>query len=528
MPIRWRHAATMSAVMAAATITASSAKVAGAPERAARSEQRGADSVPTYSKDVAPIVQKNCQVCHRPGEAGPFSLLTYEEARPRAAAIKSAIVAGRMPPWHADPRYGRFSNSMSLSASEVDTIVKWVDGGAPQGDPRDLPKPEEWVEGWNIGKPDMIFDLPLPFDVPARGVVDYQHIVVPTHFSEDRWIQAAEVRPTERMVVHHIIAFVREPKSKWYRGQPAGVFFTAPKVNTDDETEAGALPSDFLVGYAPGQPAEILPPGQAKLIKAGSDIVFQLHYTPHGHALTDRSRLGIVFARQPPKERVLTLSAVNSTFKIPPGDPNYRVDASFEVGTDVKLASLHPHMHGRGKDFEYRAVFPSGKTDVLLKVPRFNWHWQNWYNLDQPIALPKGTRIDCTAHFDNSPGNPDNADPTKEVTWGDQSWDEMMIGFFNLVFDADLPVDKLFAKKPKAEIGGRTRRLIALAEPGQPIHQPFADAVASRTPGIRCSKDCRPHSRLRTTSGIPTTGHLGPTCTCSQTSTRTATRRRAA
>jgi hypothetical protein len=218
--------------------------------------------------------RRGCQVCHRPGEAGPFSLVTFEDARPRATAIKKAVVAGKMPPWFADPHYGTFSNSMSLSASEIDTIVKWVDGGAPEGDQRDLPKPAEWVEGWGIGTPDMVFELPLPFEVPARGVVEYQHVIVPTNFTEDRWIQAAEIRPTAREVVHHLIAYVREPKSKWFRGQPAGVFFTAPKVSTDEETEAGALPSDFLVGYAPGQPAEILRPGQGKLIKAGSDIVF--------------------------------------------------------------------------------------------------------------------------------------------------------------------------------------------------------------------------------------------------------------
>ena len=257
---------------------------------------------------------------------------------------------------------------------------------APEGDRRDLPKPVTWVEGWGIGTPDMVVEIPMPFEVPATGVVEYQHVIVPTNFTEDRWIQAAEIRPTEREVVHHLIAFVREPKSKWFRGQPAGVFFTAPKVSADAETEAGALPSDFLVGYAPGQPAEILEPGQGKLIKAGSDIVFQMHYTPHGHARTDRTRLGIVFAKTPPKKRVLTLSAVNDTFKIPPGHPNYQVDASFEVATDVVLASLHPHMHGRGKDFEYRAVFPSGKTEILLKVPRFDWHWQQWYNLATPFS----------------------------------------------------------------------------------------------------------------------------------------------
>jgi hypothetical protein len=423
--------------------------------------------VPTWSKDVAPIVQRHCQTCHRPGEAGPFPLLTYQDARRRAEKIRAAVADRVMPPWFADPHYGTFSNAMGLSPAERDTILRWADGGTPEGDPRHLPAPATWVEGWGIGQPDVVFELPEPFDVPAHGTVEYQHVIVPTRFTEDRWIEAAEVRPTERSVVHHLIAFVREPKSKWFRSQPAGVFFTAPKVSADEETEVGALPSDFLVGYAPGQPPEILEPGQAKLIKAGSDIVFQMHYTPHGHAVRDRTRLGIVFAKQPPKERVLTVSAVNDTFRIPPGDPNHRVDASLEVGADVTLLSLHPHMHGRGKDFEYRVVFPSGKTETLLRVPRFDWHWQQWYTLAQPIPLPKGTRIDCTAHFDNSPGNPEAADPTKEVRWGDQSWEEMMIGFVNLAFPADMPVDRLFAKKPKSDIAAATRRMIVFAEHGR-------------------------------------------------------------
>ena len=462
-------------VMIAGALVAAAA--AGPPQASRTAAPAPPGDVPTWSKDVAPILQQHCQTCHRPGEAGPFPLLTYQDARRRAGKIRDAVADRVMPPWFADPRYGTFSNAMGLSASERDAILRWADGGRPEGDPRHLPPPMAWVEGWGIGQPDMVVELPQPFDVPAQGVVEYQHVIVPTHFTEDRWIQAAEVRPTDRSVVHHLIAFVREPKSNWFRGQPAGVFFTAPKVSTDAETEIGALPSDFLVGYAPGQPPEVLEPGQAKLIKAGSDIVFQMHYTPHGHAVRDRTRLGLVFAKRPPKERVLTVSAVNDTFRIPPGHPNYRVDASFEVGADVTLASLHPHMHGRGKDFEYRAVFPDGRTDILLRVPRFDWHWQQWYTLAQPIRLPKGTRIDCTAHFDNSPGNPEAADPTKEVRWGDQSWEEMMIGFVNLAFDASLPVDRVFARKPKAEIAAGTRRVIVLAEPGQTIHQPFADAA---------------------------------------------------
>ena len=410
---------------------------------------------PTFTRDVAAILQRNCQVCHRPGEAAPFSMLTYEQTRPWASAIKQAVKTRKMPPWFADPRYGSFSNHTEITEAEIKTISDWVDAGAPEGDAKAMPPPLDFLEGWQIGKPDLVFELPKPYEVPVSGVVEYQHIIVPTGFTKDTWIQAAEVRPTERAVVHHIIAFVREPQSKWFRGEKAGEFFVAPQVKTTEEPDTSALPSDFLVGYAPGQPAEILRPGQAKLIKAGSDIIFQVHYTPNGKPITDRTRLGLVLAKEPPRERVLTLSATNGSFKIPPGDPNYRVDASFEIRTEVKLTGLHPHMHGRGKDFEYRIVYPTGETKILLSVPHFNWHWQNWYTLEQPLLLPKGARIECTAHFDNSPNNPDNADPTKEVIWGEQSWDEMMVGFFNFAFDAKMPVQDLLPPKSKAEIAAR-------------------------------------------------------------------------
>jgi len=383
-------------------------------------------------------------------------MLTYEEARPWAAAIRQAVKTRKMPPWFADAHYGKFSNATALTQEEIDTIAAWVEAGAPKGDPKDMPPPANFLEGWQIGKPDLVFELPRPFEVPASGVIDYQHVIVPTGFTKDTWVQAAEVRPTDRAVVHHIIAFIREPQSNWFKGQKAGEFFIAPQVKTKEEPDTSALPSDFLVGYAPGQPAEILRPGQAKLIKAGSDIIFQIHYTPNGKPISDRTKLGLVLAKEPPRERALTLSATNGTFKIPPGDPNYRVDATFEVRTPVKLSGLHPHMHGRGKDFLYRVVYPNGESRVLLSVPHYNWHWQNWYNLEEPVLLPKGAKIECTAHFDNSPNNPDNADPTKEVAWGEQSWDEMMVGFFNLVFDAKLPVQELFPDKSnKASIASR-------------------------------------------------------------------------
>ena len=384
-----RSRLTLCAGMIAAAVAAATVAAVAVDRRRLAVRRPAQPGIPTYSKDVAPILQANCQVCHRPGEAGPFSLLTYRArvgVRPKSRTPwatdgcrpGSPSAPRQVLERHGSERLGhRHHRAMGRRRSAGGQSARSAEARA-------------WVEGWGIGTPDLVVELPMPFEVPATGVVDYQHVIVPTNFTEDRWIQAAEIRPTERDVVHHLIAFVREPKSKWFRGQPAGVFFTAPKVSADAETEAGALPSDFLVGYVPGQPAEILEPGQGKLIKAGSDIVFQMHYTPHGHARTDRTRLGIVFAKTPPKKRVLTLSAVNDTFKIPPGHPNYQVDASFEVATDVVLASLHPHMHGRGKDFEYRAVFPSGKTEILLKVPRFDWHWQQWYNLATPLSPAEG------------------------------------------------------------------------------------------------------------------------------------------
>ena len=410
-------------------------------------------AMPTFTKDVAPILQARCQECHRPGEAGPFPLMTYEQVRPWAKAMKTAVLQRKMPPWFADPRYGKFSNDHSLKQAEIDTLVAWADGGARQGDKQDLPAPRQFAEGWLIPKPDAIIELPTPYQIPAAGVVEYQHILIPAPFKTDQWVQMAEARPTDRAHVHHVIAFIREPGSKWLKDAKPGIPFVPEKVKEED-TDTSELPSDFLVGYAPGQPPERFEPGQAKLIRAGSDIILQVHYTTNGTASTDRTRIGLIFAKQPPAKRVFTVSATNGKFKIPAGDPNYRVDAEFELGSDVTLYGLHPHMHGRGKDFEYRVKFPSGDTRTLLSVPNYRATWQLWYDLAEPIPLPKGTKIECTAHFDNSANNPLNADPTKDVVWGDQSWDEMMVGFVNVVFDAKMPLKNLFppTRKPRAEV----------------------------------------------------------------------------
>jgi hypothetical protein len=402
---------------------------------------------PTFTKDVAPILQRHCQTCHRPGEAAPFSMLTYEDTRPWAPMMKMAVTQKIMPPWFADPRYGHFANERSLSLDEIRTLVAWVNGGAQKGPAEDMPPAlNDFVEGWGIPAPDAVFQLPKPFPVPAAGVIDYQYVIVPTDFREDKWVEMLEVRPTDRAVVHHIIAYLREPGSNYFKDQKPGVFFTAPPPKVDEKTDTSALPSDFLVGYAPGQPAEILQPGEGKLIKAGSDIVFEVHYTPNGTPTQDQTKLGLVFAKALPKDRVLTLSASNGTFKIPPGDPDYRVDASFEVRRDLKLVALHPHMHSRGKSFEYRLVFPDGQRETILSVPVYNWHWQLWYDFAKPVDLPRGTKIECTAHFDNSKNNPENPDPSKTVIWGQQSWDEMMVGFFNLRFDASIPAEEIKAQ----------------------------------------------------------------------------------
>jgi hypothetical protein len=410
----------------------------------------------TFTKDVLPVLEKNCQGCHRPGEAAPFSLLTYEQAKPWAKAMKEAVLLKKMPPWFADPHYGKFANDRSLSPKEIDTLVSWADTGAQQGDPKDAPAPVHFVEGWRIPQPEVVIEMPAAFDIPAGGTIEYQYVVVPTGFTEDRWVQYAEARPGNPALVHHIIAFIREPGSKWMKDAKPGVPFVPERPKEEkkkkkkDDDDAG-FSGDAVAGYAPGMLAMQLQPGQAKLIKAGSDIVFQLHYTANGKPGTDRSKLGLVFAKETPKERVFTLGALNAKFKIPPGDGNYQVDSQFELGTQVMLTNMQPHMHLRGKDFEYRVVYPTGEKETLLRVPNYSFSWQLAYFPVKPIVLPKGTKIECTAHFDNSPNNPNNPDAGKEVSWGDQSWDEMMIGFFDVAFDANMPLKNLFPEQKKEE-----------------------------------------------------------------------------
>ena len=383
----------------------------------------------TFNKQVLPILEKRCQDCHRPGEAAPMSLLTYKDARPWAKAIRQAVVTKKMPPWFADPKYGHFSNDRSLSQSEIDSLVAWVDGGAKEGDPHDAPPPRKFVEGWNIGQPDLVLQMPNAFHVPAKGTVEYQYVIIPTGLTEDKWVMASEVRPTNRAVMHHVITSIREPGSKWMADEQPGVIFVPPKGS-----RAGQLLEGGLTGYVPGQ--ALPPPGsprRATLLKAGSDIVFQLHYTPNGTPVDDQTKIGIVFAKEPPAERLMGGNSAAFKFAIPPDDDNYEIEASSTVPYDCDLFSMMPHAHLRGKSFEYRIVRPDGTSETVLSVPRYDFHWQLTYYLAQPIHLPKGTKIEVTAHYDNSVNNANNPDATKEIHWGEQTWEEMMMGYYAVI-----------------------------------------------------------------------------------------------
>jgi len=404
-------------------------------------------AAPTFYKDVLPVLQRNCQSCHRAGEAAPMALLTYQDARPWAAAIKQAVLAKKMPPWFADTAYGHFANDRTLSKPDLDTMVAWVDGGAVAGNPKDAPKPMEFADGWNIGKPDVILEMPAVYQVPESGTIEYQHFIVPTGFTEDKWVQVVELRPGNRAVVHHAAVFVRPPDSRWMRDVKLG------EAATGKQVAGQGLGEELLDFHVPGSVPHALPTGQAKLIRAGSDLVFQMHYTANGKPATDRTRIGIVFAKEPPRERILTLQIVNRGFAIPPGDPDYAVEAKMTVQDKARIVALNPHMHLRGKSFEFRIVPPNGESQVLLRVPHYDFSWQLQYYLADQLAIAPGTRIECSARFDNSPNNRFNPDATKEVRWGDQSWEEMMVGTVDVAIDAKMNPMDLYRPKRAATPG---------------------------------------------------------------------------
>ena len=401
--------------------------VAGAQDKAAP---------PTFYKDVLPILETHCQRCHRPNEIAPMPLETYKQAQPWAKQMAAKTAMKMMPPWFADPLYGHFSNDASLTEPQIETIVAWANAKAPAGNIQDAPPPRNWTDGWNIAAPEVIVKMPLPVPIPAHGEVAYTYEIVPTHFAEDRWVQMSELRPASREHVHHAVVYIRPPDSPWLRHAPVGKPFTASTLTDPEQRQqAHETTSDLLLVYAPGSAPDQWPDGMAKFVPAGSDLVFQMHYTTNGRFTEDQTSLGMVFAKIPPAQRVITLQLNNHALIIPPGADNFRVEVQGTLPHDATLLSLFPHMHLRGKRFEYDIVHDDGSIETLLRV-NYHFHWQLSYKLAEPRPLKAGTKLRAIAWYDNSRNNPHNPDPDKTVTWGDQTSDEMMVGFFDVAVPA--------------------------------------------------------------------------------------------
>jgi mono/diheme cytochrome c family protein len=380
---------------------------------ASPSPGKSASAKLTFHKDVEPIFQKRCAQCHRPGDIGPFSLLKYDKVKSSAKQIKEVVVQRRMPPWHADPKVGEWKNDRHLSAPEIDTIAGWVDAGAPEGDPKDAPAPRKFSDGWQIGTPDAIYTIPRKEHVPAEGTIPYRNLFVMTGLKEDRWVQAVEIRPSARQVVHHVLAFVIYPLNR-----------------LKEQPKLDGL-NGYVGVYVPGESPMVFPEGMGKYIPANATIAFQIHYTATGEAAEDQTSIGFVWAKTRPKQEVVTHSVTNTMIRIPAGAADHPQEASYTFTHDAQILSFLPHMHVRGKAFKYVAVGPDGKEEVLLDVPRYDFNWQTCYRLKEPKAVKKGTTIRAYARFDNSKDNPFNPDPSKDVRWGQQTWEEMLVGYLD-------------------------------------------------------------------------------------------------
>ena len=427
-------------------------------------------------KDVAPIFIKRCTSCHHEDMHAP-SFATYTQVFNYAGAIKAALEDGEMPPWLPDTTYTRFTHERIVTASEKASIIAWVDGGAKEGNPKDLPALPKLSETWEIGKPDVVLTMPQDFELPAKGADDYIYIRVPTNFTEDQWIQAAEFRPGNKRVVHHAVVFIETPmfykmaQDNAKKGgkdiqNPISIFENdgfknsfrdgtvnrtkpdAPVVNdacaANRNSGGGGAP--LLAAYAPGKNADVFPVGTAKRIPAGSNLIFQMHYAKTtGATEKDRTSIALVFAKQPVEKIVESLLIVNEAFAIPPGAENHEATACANLRRDVELINYFPHMHVRGKAMKYEVIYPDGKRETLLNVERYFFNWQTLYKLKQPVALPKGARIMVTGWFDNSTKNKLNPDPTKTVRFGEPTYDEMLVGFVDIARakPAERPVAKV-------------------------------------------------------------------------------------
>ncbi len=423
--------------------------------------KKSAPAAVTFSKDVAPIFNKACAQCHQPKDIAPFSVMSFKDVRPWAKSIREKVISKEMPPWHADPHFGNFSNDMRLSQAEIDTIVAWVDGGAIEGNPKDLPKLTNPRETWEIGKPDVVLTMDKPYQLPASGADDYIYIRVPTNFTEDKWIQASEFRPGNKRVVHHAVVFVESPaffkmaqeearKNGGDVKNPVTLIQDQPDSNEfrdgtvirtkqdapvlDDACGAnrssGGGTNLLLAAYAPGRNADVYPLGTAKMIPAGSNLIFQMHYSKTtGQPESDQTSMALSFAKAPVEKVVETMLIMNNRFAVPAGAENHAANACTTVRRDIELVNYMPHMHVRGKAMKYEVIYPDGKSETLIDVGRYNFNWQTLYKLKNPVAIPKGSRIKVSAVFDNSAKNKMNPDPTKIVRFGEPTYDEMLVGF---------------------------------------------------------------------------------------------------
>lgn len=404
----------------------------------------------TFNKDVLPLLQKNCQNCHRPGEVAPMSFLTYEGTRPWAKAMKTAVLTRKMPPWFADPQYGHFANEKRLTDGEINTIVAWADHGAPEGDPQDRPAPVDFTPGWTI-KPDVIVGMPRSFPIPAKGVLELTHFIVPSGFTKDTWISSIEIRPSDPSVVHHVVLQFLPHKDDVKYGEP--IWTDKPrdefgdqinKIKKADRKGFAGVGTNLEALYLPGGggASDYRVFGAAKLVPAGTDIYIGMHYTPNGKATVDQTQIGFTLAKEEPKRRYVSMMAMppqdEESFRIPAGNPNWETGVELVFNQAADLVWFSPHMHGRGKDMTFRLKYPSGESEVVLSVPHFQYMWQFGYEVATPIHVPKGTRMEVVSHFDNSANNPLNPNPNKDVWWGEQTFEEMMGGFFAVVVDRDV------------------------------------------------------------------------------------------
>jgi hypothetical protein len=385
-------------------------------------------NIPTYAKDIAPILYKNCTGCHRPGEIAPMSLLTYDDVRPRAKDIRDKIADGVMPPWHADMPAGTFQNERGLSDRDKATIFRWVANGAPKGDPQDLPPAPEYPTGWSIGKPDVVFEMPEDYRIPADDVIQYEYFYIPTNFKEPKWVQAIEVRPGNRNVVHHVlVGYKIKPDTP-----PAPVLKfnqelqkLPPRVSGLHPARDDGIPTRLLATYAPGTNPQVFAPGTALRLEPGGVIELQMHYTSAGQDETDRTKVGFIFSKDPAPREVRASQFFNASLRLPAGAADVAVNAELEFAQDATVWGLFPHTHVRGRKWEYVLVLPDGSRKTILSVPRYDFNWQTYYMFKEPLSVPKGARILSTAWYDNSAANRSNPDPTVDVKWGDQTWEEM-------------------------------------------------------------------------------------------------------